>query len=470
MNKIKLVAIGSAHFDVIAQASKNSMGLDKPGLVRIETGGTANNIAINWAKLGANPHLVTTIPDTALGSTLISHLERELVTVHNIGSDNSATEIGVFCAHLGSDGELTQAISHMPVENSTFSEDELDEVLSDARLVIADCNLSSEELANIAIQCLTHDAQFAIAGVSEQKCVRAASTRGMCSFISLNRAEGQFFCQNLLGTIPASAHECAQLISTYMQADVLLTLGADGAIWHTEGESTRVEVEKHLKSGNRLGSGDGFLAAFSLAISHGLPPRESLVRANRIAGIIGSKATANLGNAQALDHALEELEAKATKDPLTGLSNREGARVGMEKRKSKNSSLAVLILDIDFFKKINDTYGHEVGDQAIRAVANLFKKALRDVDIACRWGGEEFVGFLNGSSLEEAHAVAERVRASIEAASIIPGKVVTVSLGIALRKDSEPLEACLSRADQALYFSKQSGRNKVSTQLDLPPI
>lgn len=130
---------------------------------------------------------------------------------------------------------------------------------------------------------------------------------------------------------------------------------------------------------------------------------------------------------------------------------------------------SVLMLDIDFFKKFNDTYGHECGDFVLISVANLIKNNLRESDIACRYGGEEFTVLLNNTAKAEAMLVAERIRKEIEKTDFVyEGQHlhVTISLGVSVFDKEENLvnsaNEFVKQADKALYESKQNGRNRVS--------
>jgi len=163
----------------------------------------------------------------------------------------------------------------------------------------------------------------------------------------------------------------------------------------------------------------------------------------------------------------------AITDPLTGLHNRrylEG-HVGnlAEQAAARGKPLALMILDIDHFKLINDTYGHDAGDDVLREFAVRIKKSIRGIDLAARYGGEEFVIVMPETDLRVAGVVAERLRGSIagEPFTIERGAKhidVTISVGIStLEKKSELVSAVLKRADQALYQAKHDGRNRVVT-------
>ena len=129
-----------------------------------------------------------------------------------------------------------------------------------------------------------------------------------------------------------------------------------------------------------------------------------------------------------------------------------------------------MIMDIDHFKKINDTYGHLVGDRVLIAVAKSILHCLRPTDMPVRYGGEEFTIFLPGTSIENAKIVGERLRASIESMKIqLPDQddsiSVTISVGFTERKDGDTVETIIKRADDALYYAKEAGRNKVCVNL-----
>ena len=162
-----------------------------------------------------------------------------------------------------------------------------------------------------------------------------------------------------------------------------------------------------------------------------------------------------------LDHSLE----MAVTDPLTGLHNRRYLLGQLEPLVAHagggGAPAAVLLLDIDHFKSINDTWGHPEGDKVIKNVASIVQQAMRESDICGRWGGEEFVCLLPGATEEVALKVAERIRATIQD-NVKEPRPVTVSLGVSLSRAGVPLLGMVSEADKALYISKNSGRNRVT--------
>jgi diguanylate cyclase (GGDEF)-like protein len=164
------------------------------------------------------------------------------------------------------------------------------------------------------------------------------------------------------------------------------------------------------------------------------------------------------------------LKEMAFKDGLTGLFNHAVLMELFEKEVNKQErnkrSISFMMLDIDFFKKVNDTYGHLAGDMIIKQVADIIKNSVRDSDIVGRYGGEEFGVVLSETNAQEAGQVSERIRQTVENNSFDIGteKVkITLSIGIYTKDYAEALgyKEVIKRADEALYKAKQNGRNRV---------
>ena len=159
-------------------------------------------------------------------------------------------------------------------------------------------------------------------------------------------------------------------------------------------------------------------------------------------------------------------QSAATLDPLTGLPNRRTIMENLRERieyVSIGNPCAVLVLDIDHFKTINDTLGHQAGDQCLRAVGAIIARNIRGHDRAGRVGGEEFVVMMPDTTSEMARNVGERLRGAIESAGgwHANGDPVTASIGIAVASVSDTVDSLLARADRALYQAKRQGRNRV---------
>ncbi len=157
-------------------------------------------------------------------------------------------------------------------------------------------------------------------------------------------------------------------------------------------------------------------------------------------------------------------------DPMTGLYNYRFfvscLQQEMEKTKRTGNPTSLIMIDVDFFKSINDTYGHIVGDSVLRFVAQSIKQSVRTTDVVCRYGGEEFAVILPGTYLDSAVSAAERIRKTVEESSIGVGRTrikVTISLGVASFEatSSESLDEFVNRADRCLLEAKKNGRNIV---------
>ena len=170
-----------------------------------------------------------------------------------------------------------------------------------------------------------------------------------------------------------------------------------------------------------------------------------------------------------LGRAHEKVYQLATTDGLTGLANHhtfQNALTKMAERADRmGTKIALLLCDIDHFKKVNDTYGHPFGDEVLREVGRVLRDSVRSIDMAARYGGEEFTVILENTDQKGALLLAERIRAQMEGLKLICGTArvsLTMSLGIAIYPNhSADTTSLIAKADQALYAAKEGGRNQV---------
>jgi diguanylate cyclase len=176
-------------------------------------------------------------------------------------------------------------------------------------------------------------------------------------------------------------------------------------------------------------------------------------------------------------NSLKESEERSNTDALTGLANRRSLdqflRSAQIVAMEKGEPLSVLLIDIDHFKKFNDSYGHQVGDQVLRLVAKVLRDNVREQDLAARYGGEELFAVLPGATLDVCAGVAERIRCRVSDARLTRRTTgqeissVTVSIGVTQFRMAESAEAMIERCDRALYQAKRSGRNQTVTENDI---
>jgi diguanylate cyclase (GGDEF)-like protein len=174
---------------------------------------------------------------------------------------------------------------------------------------------------------------------------------------------------------------------------------------------------------------------------------------------------------QSLEQANRELEIQATSDALTGLANRRAVEAALMRDLARadreHSSVSLLALDVDHFKKVNDTYGHAVGDLVLAAIGVALRNTLRGGDLPGRIGGEEFIAILPNTDTDGAAVTAERLRKVISEQRVrVPGGTlgVTASFGVSTARGpgcAGTGKALLERADAALYAAKRGGRNRV---------
>ena len=163
----------------------------------------------------------------------------------------------------------------------------------------------------------------------------------------------------------------------------------------------------------------------------------------------------------------EDTLMRAHTDTLTSLWNYGYFQYKLDeeimKARSDNRKISVLMVDIDNFKKFNDTFGHQAGDEALKNIATNIRRSARKIDIACRYGGEEFSFILPDTSKEEATTIAERMRTTISHTTIM-NYTFTISIGVAsFPEDAQNKEELVRKSDWALYKAKNEGRNKVIT-------
>ena len=156
-------------------------------------------------------------------------------------------------------------------------------------------------------------------------------------------------------------------------------------------------------------------------------------------------------------------------DKLTKIYNRLKIDTELESEfkryKRSKESFCVILIDIDFFKNINDTYGHLVGDSVLIELSKLLKDNLREVDMLGRWGGEEFIIILPSSKIDGAYALAQKIREKVQNHKFKTSQQITSSFGVTQIKEDDTIEDILHRADKALYVSKDNGRNQVNIVL-----
>lgn len=226
----------------------------------------------------------------------------------------------------------------------------------------------------------------------------------------------------------------------------------------TDGIPREAEVFLHHKNGHRV------------PVCVRISPLQSETE-----GIIGAvEVFSDTTSRLRIQSELDELKHQTQADPLTGLANRRGAAMEFNRRRDAlrryRVPFGLLFVDIDNFKLVNDSYGHDVGDRVLIAVGKTLQSATRNVDAVCRWGGEEFLAFVPKVDPAAFRSIAERMRRFVEVSPIptCHGPLsITVSVGGVMAMAQDSLESLAARADAMMYKAKQAGRNCAVLDCDM---
>jgi len=258
-------------------------------------------------------------------------------------------------------------------------------------------------------------------------------------------------------TLYSAVEERALDLAGIALATILLLLGA----WYGTEVFVLRNIRTLLDTARRVRSGD-------LGARTGL--RHENDELNQVGREFDEMAETLQRRDLELKKAMQELQEQAITDPLTGLHNtrylRELLPREMLRAKRKDNPLAAIMIDVDHFKRVNDSLGHEAGDEVLKELGALFKKSIRGSDIACRYGGEEFAIILADATSEGARRKAEDIRAAVKGLELHHGGKpiggLTVSLGVALFPyHADQATTLLRKADEALYQAKDTGRDRV---------
>lgn len=267
-------------------------------------------------------------------------------------------------------------------------------------------------------------------------------------------------------------NQAAERITGYSSEEVMGSKCSDNILRHIDDRGTELCL-----FGCPLGKTlvDGNIRSMDVYLHHKQGHRVSVsVRVSPIADDNGKTigAVEIFCDRSTNSHLLQELsdlKKEVFLDKITQVGNRKFAEANLKKRLEDMETYGVqfglLFLDIDFFKKFNDTYGHNTGDRVLTMVAKTMSNVLRNMDVVARWGGEEFVVIIPNVNGEVLHKIAERIRIFIERSWLtVNGEnlKITVSIGGAMAREKEGMESLIERADNQMYESKNKGRNCVS--------
>lgn len=465
-----VLVVGSAHLDILARASLRDDVIDRQGSVSIEIGGTAFNIANDLCRVGARVRLMSAMGTSAYSRMIESYLQEQGIETAIVF--DATLPPGGFSAHLDTHGEMVSAISCMPIEHAMFDDGKVLSAMQGMQAVVADCNLGPRMLGRLVTLANDTGVPVFLCATSEEKSLRMSGLAGTIEGIFLNQREYEFFCRHEFdGRVPPP-----QETARHMKTTFVLTRGDQGTlVVDPQGqEHTVAPADIGEGGGSRLGMGDALAAGTIFHYLKGQPLPQAVASSMHLVAEIGQSPNCHSGRPDTLEHSINRVMHRAGHDAMTGVLNRHSTErmlgASMERRRQGLSEhLALLILDIDHFKSINDVYGHNVGDEVIIEVTRTAQRCLRAQDYIGRWGGEEFIVVLPDAPHQEALMVAERIRGAIQETILHP-RPVTISIGCSEMTPGETpnIRALVEQADKALYVAKRSGRNRVVSVHDVP--
>ncbi len=445
----KFIVTGSVHLDIFADAEVPfEEGIDVEGNFTLAIGGTAFNIATFLSSLKARVSLISALPRGSLFTRIILLKLKQLGIEHKIFLEKKLKE-PAFLA-LRENRDLKLAVTSTCVDSEEVAEKIAESIVQEkGDVLFVETNLSSKTLLSVVEKSNVPVYIHAVSEIKSLKLLPLSERKNLhnkVKFVFLNELEWKKLSLVAGKQDPREVIECGWVI----------TRGARGSCVYLPDGGEMCFPAPHIKKAESYsGLGDAFASGFVF----GYEETRTIEGAVEVAHLLVKKK-AGSPHASFVSVNISEVENELFVDKLTGVFTRsyfeEEKKYLVESRPPPHT---VIMMDIDFFKKINDTYGHDRGDRVLRGVAQIIKNSVRDEDVVVRYGGEEFMVILrNGTSITDAQRIAERIRRQVQRARV-DGLPVTISVGLA---QDEDLEIAIKRADEALYQSKKRGRNRVT--------
>jgi diguanylate cyclase (GGDEF)-like protein/PAS domain S-box-containing protein len=266
-------------------------------------------------------------------------------------------------------------------------------------------------------------------------------------------------------------NEAAEKMTGYSRSEIIGKFCWDNLLKHTDNDGkTLCKGGCLLEAAMREGKNKEAELFFHHREGHQVPVIVRMAPITDSKGVVIGAAEIFSDNysSQDLTRKVRELERMALLDPLTRLGNRRYGEMNLTTKlrelKRYGWAFGLLFIDIDRFKNVNDTYGHDAGDKVLRLVAATINNGLRSSDVVSRWGGEEFVAFITNVDEEKMRLVAEKLRMLVERSTVTLDGTdahITISIGATLARKKDSAHGIIKRADSLMYSAKKAGRNQV---------
>ncbi len=458
LNRDKFAFIaGSALLDIVSTVTNYRHIEDNIGTTTLNFGGVAYNVAVNLRKMNVPTVLCTAMNDSPITQMILNELTNQNVRTYVKIDKNLPDAIynGTFYK-----GKEISSVWVNTVEKIKFSEAFIKKGLDNAVCMLITSCLSVESMNTFIKIANKQGIPVFVGGASLMEVEKIKDIKGKVDYFFLNDNE-----MNLL-TKKIKNASCWLDVAKIKQSSFIVTKGADGVELYTPNGQIKIyKTEKIEVRGNSLGAGDLFMSVtINEMFFNGRNLCNSIKYAMKESVNILNRDDANIGTHKPLSANIQMVTDKAHHDKLTGALNRNGIERYLTAPNIIHTKLHMLVIDADFFKKINDTYGHNIGDEALVSIVRVIQEIMRKNDIVARFGGEEFICLLKNMTNKQAFNIAERIRKSISNKKHTSKNInISVSIGLCKWQKDDTLDSVLKRADNALYKAKDTGRNVVIT-------
>lgn len=447
---------GSLNLDVISTSKDKPEVFHRKGFTKIHFGGAGRNAAVNLAQLSMPVVFMGVSNSSPIARLSVDDLQAQGVKTHMFVAPQ--TPDAIFSGHIFH-GELISSMSATPIEDVVFPADFIDQAMQNASCVLASATHSVESLQNILESANRHKVPFLLAGDSAERTLKVLELKGEIHSLFVDKGE----ITHLHKHIPQC--QTWEDIAKALKTTLVITEGAEPVSLITpDGKTTEIPVQAVTVEGNTLGAGDFLYSATAYYHIHqNKPLPEAVADAIREAPMLLARHHTHLGRGEELAFNIKKVMDQAETDRLTGLLNREGLQNFISGEGVRNQRITVALLDVDHFKKVNDTYGHQVGDDILKTISRLLRESVRHGDALARWGGEEFALLTVNTPRKSFEQLIERIRFTIAEYQHpeLDGNHVTASIGVAFGQAGDSYEALFEKADKALYEAKTGGRNRI---------
>jgi diguanylate cyclase (GGDEF)-like protein len=457
MKKITCV-LGSACLEVVSTATGQYTNNRFTGFTNVSFGGEGYYVATLLNALDTSACLINAINHNPVSQLMADDLARNKVRSHFLIDDGLPDSVANY--HY-TDGQLASVVLTNPNTMAVFSEDFIARALKKSYSFFLDLNPSIMTFENIV---------SAIDGKPEVKLFVSA-----CDVIDIDklnmlthRADLIFLSEDTLkaGKLHYDCESLRELTNT-VKTDLVVILD-DGNILvsnYKEQKITNLKESLNIGFRHKVLRDKNFFKAAIIDIINNDPEIEILKAVESVVfnyEELAWRIDVQIEKQNPLESSMRTVIRKAHRDNLTGVLNRHGLDQFLTTPGVDLSTYTMLMIDIDKFKSVNDTYGHQVGDEVLVGIANILSDHMRQGDIAARLGGEEFVCLIKNLTPELTETVANRIRTEIEKTPLSTEQLdITVSIGCTQWQKNEMFIDVMERADQMLYKAKTSGRNKV---------